>query len=149
MGGRVIGRLGYINPALRDTGCLGVCSVARAQALTGLSTCAEAKRNAAKAIQKEKLENDQKSFKANISVNLRNLRSSRLCRSSILIENRDHSICWMRDDSTENTSNVARHKGNSKLGTLTVTGFLFGEDISVKTLDNFLKVYFWKKFIQL
>ena len=79
------------------------------------------------------------SIESNFTIDFFNLSSSSLFRCSSLVKNGNHGISWMRNNSTEDTSKVTRHKGNHKLSTLTIWALLFSENFLIELLYNSLK----------
>lgn len=79
------------------------------------------------------------SVEADFTIDLLDLGTSGLGRSGSLVEDGDHGISWVRNDGAEDTSDVTGHEGNSKLSSLTIGGFLLGEDLRVELSNDLLE----------
>ena len=54
--------------------------------------------------------------------------------AALLVENRDHGVCGVRDEGAEDTSPVTRDEGDEELGALRVGVLGQGEDVLVEGL---------------
>jgi len=74
-------------------------------------------------------------WEANVGIYFFDLLTSWLVRDS-LIQNGDHCVSWMGDNSTENTSNISRHESDHKLLHPTVLGLGLSEDLAIEHLHD-------------
>jgi len=80
------------------------------------------------------------SIESDLGVDLLNLSSGR-CTSLVLflVEDGDHGISWVRDESAENTSNISGHESDHELGSLGVFTLWLGEDFAVECGNDLLE----------
>ena len=76
-----------------------------------------------------------KTSKSNISINPRHSLSSSLSSFSITVKFRDHNICWVRDNSTTNTSDITTKERNPSLLETRIRGLRLPQ-VSVDFIDG-------------
>ena len=80
------------------------------------------------------------SLESNLSVDLSDLSAGgHTVAVSSLVEDRDHSVSWVRNNSTENTGPVSREESNEELSALAVGLLWSSPDVLVHSLDGVLE----------
>lgn len=78
------------------------------------------------------------SVESNLSVDLLDLLSNWLWGSS-LVDNGNHGVRWVGNESAEDTGPVSRQEGNHELGGLAVRRLWLSEDVFVESLNGVLE----------
>jgi hypothetical protein len=79
------------------------------------------------------------SSESNLSIDLLDLGHGAAISSLSLVEDGDHGVSWMRDESAEHTGNVSGHESDHQLGRLAVGVLWLGEDGLVELLHDLLE----------